>query len=395
MSSTKKTVTVTKRNDKNYNQKRNNTNRKKKKTKKPRAGNRRRNGRNRNINRNFSAKGHVEKRTEFITDISVSNQPNFNLAFNQSVNPGLASVFPWASRIAPNYDKYAIKHLQFTYKPMVSDYALPGQQGKVIMAFDYDASDPTPTTKRAMEDTATHCDGMAYQQRTMVCLPRELHKNSNAKYVREGPVPSQASILDFDVGQIWVATEGIIQNGKIGELWVTYEVDFRVPVLETDNSTPLNRVASTCLRTNLTQNSNQSSFQFQPAIYDNPYYDGLGIGPYPTKFNLAPGIYKIDVGTHFDPQGATELEIVGVNLYYGPRDQAFGSATPLGLPVVAHYDPITVSGTIYDVNVNEIDLCKNCVWIEDGTHTLWGAFATAFDGIDGVQVHNYINIVAV
>lgn len=77
-----------------------------------------------------------------------------------SCNPGQSQTFPWGSRIFSLYEEYEFTSLEFYYKREVSEFATNGQTGKVMLSFDYDASDPAPTTKLQVEDSRTHVDFM-------------------------------------------------------------------------------------------------------------------------------------------------------------------------------------------------------------------------------------------
>lgn len=297
---------------------------------------------------------------------------------------------------------------------MVSEYNLSGTKGKVLYAFDYDASDYQVNDKRGMEDTTTKADGMASQNLTMTCIPKELHKNSNAKFVRSGPVPSQASILDYDCGQVWVAVEGIPVPdtdlfSKIGELWVNYDVELTVPVLENDYQVPTNRVFSQFPHTNYYQEANPGAWR--QMIFDHPSaypsgpgnYDGLNLDKTPSEqpswFNLPPGIYMINLGTHVDAQGTSLVDNVQINLVRVKRGGLFNSAVPATTQAtVAHYLPVEVVSETFsisaDVDIDELDVKMSTCYIEDGTWTLYGAYYVNTVN-DACRLHNYITIVAI
>jgi hypothetical protein len=346
------------------------------------------------MNTVFKSNNRLESRTELIGDITVANQPAFNMAFNQSVNPANPVLFPWLSKIAINYDKYRFRKLQFHYKKQVSEYATAGTKGLVYMTFDYDATDPTPTTVKGMANQTTKCESMASQNSFLTCRPYELHANSNAKFVREGALPPQASLLDYDCGQLWVATDGVPENGKIGQLWVTYECEFSLPTYELEHTLPVNRKVYEILKSPFA-NYGQQVEHFQYMVFGNPIYDGLNIGDGPIKFNLPPGIYQIMIGAHFDATGNCEANHAAVAMQWGERGGAFGDSAIFGGAVVRSTLPIIVDGTSYEVNFDEWDLQYNTVWIEDGTKTLYGAFQCDYDGdADSLLVHPYVTIIA-
>lgn len=177
---------------------------------------------------------------EYVGEV-VSTSTGFVVLNSYSVNPGQSSVFPWMYRKAALYEKYQFKGLEFIYKPQVSQFATLGSEGKVILSFDYDASDATPTSKQQVEDTDPSADGMPYERISLKLSPRELHKNSDAKFIRPAGLPGGSDIKTYDCGVLSVSTSGIAANsGTLGELWVRYNCVLSVPLIESTTSAPTN-----------------------------------------------------------------------------------------------------------------------------------------------------------
>jgi len=157
------------------------------------------------------------------------------------INPGQASLFPWLSKQAAQWEKYHFNSLEFYYKPEVSQFATAGTTGKVIFGVDFDASDGVPTTKQAMEDTIPHTDCMPHNSMRLRLNSRDIHALYPTLYVRPGSLPGASDIKTYDAGNLNVATQGIAANtAELGELRVRYSVTFSVPVLETAAGAPAN-----------------------------------------------------------------------------------------------------------------------------------------------------------
>jgi hypothetical protein len=174
----------------------------------------------------------VVSHREFITDIFGATA--FTL-LQFPLNPGMRATFPWLSLMAAQYEEYEMLGMLVEFKT-TSANALNSTNtalGTVIIATDYDCSDPGFTNKQAME---------AYQYSTS-CSPAEsmLHpiecaKNQtvlNRLYIRSGAVPVGFDQRFFDMGVINVAVAGMQAAANIGELWVTYHVKFLKPKLPT------------------------------------------------------------------------------------------------------------------------------------------------------------------
>jgi hypothetical protein len=174
----------------------------------------------------------VIEESEYVGEVTVANQPNFNnVAY--AINPGNATMFPWLSTIAKQFEKYRFESLVFIYRKEVSEFTTGGQTGKVMMSVDFDASDPPPATKQQIEDTMPHADAMPCESFDFPIDPRDLlPSGTDAKYVRTAGLPGSTDIKTYDIGNLNVATSGVTVNTAVGELHVAYRVTLMKPVLE-------------------------------------------------------------------------------------------------------------------------------------------------------------------
>jgi len=110
-----------------------------------------------------------------------------------------------------------------------------------------DASDAPPATKTQVLDTdkTLLCHGMPCENFGMRIPGKLLHPTGLPFYVRPGGLPGASDIKTFDCGNLWVSTSGTSDNStKLGELHVTYVVEFSVPVLESTTTAPINNSVS-------------------------------------------------------------------------------------------------------------------------------------------------------
>jgi hypothetical protein len=128
--------------------------------------------------------------------------------------------------------------------------------GTVIMATEYDALDPSFTSKQQMEAYEGAISTVPYGNTChfVECAPR---KNPlETMYVRSGAIPTGADLHLYDQGNFQIATVGMQAANVIGELWVTYHVKFRKPSLPTPSGGELlyarfQGVINTCTAANL------------------------------------------------------------------------------------------------------------------------------------------------
>jgi hypothetical protein len=205
----------------------------------------------------------IVKESEYIGEVTVANQPNFQNIYTLPCNPGQSSTFPWLYTIAKNYEKYRFLELCFFYKPEVTEFTANVNTGKVILSADYDASDAAPATKQQMEDVDPHADGMPYQSIQLALDQKQMFQMSDARYVRIGGLPGSSDIKTYDCANFFLAVQGQVANSTIGELHVRYTVELSVPVIEDVAQAPLNYSVTSLQDTNA---SLTSMLGYQPLL---------------------------------------------------------------------------------------------------------------------------------
>lgn len=166
----------------------------------------------------------VIEHEEFIQDI------NGSVAFTTtglSVNPGIPETFPWLSTIAPNYESYCFDKLEFEYQNAVGSQ----NSGTVMLAVDYDASDPAPVSKvqiASYQDYAKENVWRSFVQRNS----RQNLMKRSSYYVRTGSLSANQDIKLYDVGNLFPSTQGMADASTVGELYVRYKVRFMTPQIQ-------------------------------------------------------------------------------------------------------------------------------------------------------------------
>lgn len=133
------------------------------------------------------------------------------------INPANANLFPWLSGIAKKYDLYRFKSLSFHYKPSQSTSI----DGNVYLGVDYNTLDPAPGSSDEFCQLTKWTTNVAWKP---MRITLDL-KGSNWYYTRSGPV-ANADYKTYDIGKFFVAVEGISTSTAVGQVYVTYEVEF-------------------------------------------------------------------------------------------------------------------------------------------------------------------------
>lgn len=145
------------------------------------------------------------------------------------LQPGIVGTFPKGSVKAALYSEWKQIQCEFYYKPEVSGFATQGQGGKVILAMDYNAGNPAPTTKQQVE-IMHRVDDMPYEKMALRLDSGSVNR-SDAKYIRTGPIPVDEDIKTFDGGNLWVCTIGQANANVVGELHARYTFRCTKPTL--------------------------------------------------------------------------------------------------------------------------------------------------------------------
>jgi len=148
------------------------------------------------------------------------------------VNIGQTGTFPWAAgMVKDRYEKYSFESLVFYVKREVSEFATNGTTGKVMLSFDNDASDSPPTNKQAVEDTDPHVDGMPCENIALAIPQKMLKRLIDGFYIRPAGLPGATDIKTYDIGNLFVSTQGCQNTSAVGELHVKYRVRVFTPIL--------------------------------------------------------------------------------------------------------------------------------------------------------------------
>jgi hypothetical protein len=168
---------------------------------------------------------------EFLGTVDGSIEFNLN---TYKINPGEPSTFPWLSGLASRFTQYTLKGLIFEYVS-TSAVALNSTNtalGSVVMATQYNSYDAAFTSRLEMDnhEFTTSCPPSEHSIHPVECdvseTPFRVH------YVRNYAQTGNADERLYDWGKFSIATVGMQAAATIGELWVSYDIEFEKPRLE-------------------------------------------------------------------------------------------------------------------------------------------------------------------
>lgn len=167
---------------------------------------------------------------EYLQDITATNA--FSIQ-SFDINPGLSQSFPYLAGIARNFESYRIHGMVYMFKSQSAD-ALNSTNtalGTMIMATKYDALGIDFNNKQGME--ATQFSSSARPSESQIhpieCAPSL--SSSPQKYIRSGDLTSaQGDQRLYDWGKFFIASQGQQATSVVGELWVSYDIEFINPL---------------------------------------------------------------------------------------------------------------------------------------------------------------------
>jgi hypothetical protein len=251
----------------------------------------------------------------------------FNRAY--PLNPGFAETFPWLSNVAQSYQQYRFHGLIFEFRPLITDFVTNGSPGVCVMATNYNSDKPAFTSRIEMENSeyavsVKPTKGMIHG---VECSLAETP--TRMLYVRTGEVPAGQDLRLYDLGLTQFATQGNPAQ-VLGELWVSYCVEFFKPILADDLGT--NGLSESINRSQVS-NSFPLGLVGVSASGDLP---GVSVSSTQISFGrlTPPGTYQVNLMWSGDTAAAytqPTIAITGglafVNQYFNGGANTFGTET--------------------------------------------------------------------
>jgi hypothetical protein len=233
-----------------------------------------------------------------------------------AVNPGQVATFPWLAKEALQWEKYEFISLEFYLKPEVTQYNANAAQGKVILSFDSDASDPPPLNKQEAEDVMPMADGMPYQTVTLNIPKFILHSHLDAFYVRPGNLPGSSDIKTYDLGNLFVSTIGQTQGvNNMMELRVKYTCKLMIPILENIAAAPQNNQVS--LFQSVTPQASGTTTVAATMLLGTVSFNGINAVNTTGSIVLPAGNYLLDASNTANDNNAGDQVTSKLDLQYG------------------------------------------------------------------------------
>lgn len=178
---------------------------------------------------------------EYVQDIISSSVASAFKIETFMVNPANAQLFPWLQSIAQNFESYRIHGMVFEFKSMSANAlnSVNTNLGSLIMSSQMNVLSPDFTNKQAMEnyEFGVSCKPSESLMCALECDPKLSTFGPWFNNRIDGNVANGDSRL-YDMAKFSIATNGLQGTSvNVGELWVTYQLEFQTPRLSSPDFT--------------------------------------------------------------------------------------------------------------------------------------------------------------
>lgn len=153
-----------------------------------------------------------------LTPLSTST-PGYDL------NPSSPNLFPWLSRIAPNYERFRFESIKLKFVPSQATTTA----GRFYAAVDYDYDDAPANSKITMMGNSTAVECPVWQEVTMSLDSKSLNRDLPFRYVNSTTKGLAVEERTAFSGFVMLAFDTTVAN-LLMDIWIEYDVTFVTPV---------------------------------------------------------------------------------------------------------------------------------------------------------------------
>jgi len=168
-------------------------------------------------------------KTEYLGDVYTSAVAGQFFSRTFDFNPGVFLI--WGSQLAQLFQEWRLDGAVVSFRSRSSSYTATTTLGTVMIAMDYNATNPDFTTKQQMQETSGSASCSIDQNCDCYIEADKAANVLKNLYVRTGSVPSGSDIHLYDLGKLQVATSGCAASANVGELYINYHITYTKPVV--------------------------------------------------------------------------------------------------------------------------------------------------------------------
>lgn len=142
-----------------------------------------------------------------------------------ALNPGNSKLFPWAAKIAHQFEEYELRGCMIQLRTLSSEFAANLSMGSVFMAANYNASQPPPVNKMQLENYEYANSRKPSESLIMPieCAPQN-NVQTHMRIADDEDYEGQDKLW-YDWCNIYIGSQGIpTAETPIAEIWICYEI---------------------------------------------------------------------------------------------------------------------------------------------------------------------------
>jgi len=165
--------------------------------------------------------------TDAVTGTFKTNYSMINPGLTQGMDALNNGEFSWLPAIARNYQRYKIHSLRHRYEPICGSATI-GTVGLMVL---HESRDTVPTSlAQFLNFSGAQCAPLWASQQIVENKTSLDTQPRNGRLVRQGAVPANESLMDFDFGYLVIATDDAVSNTPAGLVFVDVDIEFFLPV---------------------------------------------------------------------------------------------------------------------------------------------------------------------
>jgi hypothetical protein len=184
------------------------------------------------------------KHREYFGDLLIPEDPAVFDNSSYVIQPSNAQLFPWLARIARQYQQYRIRGMVVEFKSNTTDYAAAGPLGSVGIATNYNVADAKFDNLVEFQNSEF---AVVSKPSRNILHAIECHPSIGRGewlYVRDVDNENPSTVQDprfNDFGLLQICTSGLpgTAGQTLGQLWVSYDIEFAKPVLGSSDPGPV------------------------------------------------------------------------------------------------------------------------------------------------------------
>lgn len=234
---------------------------------------------------------------EFCTDVSSGATSTAFFISSTTINPVNSQLFPWLYKVALQFEEWEPQGIVFQYKPTSGTYNGTNQSlGAIMLATQYNMADAAFASKSEMDsyEYANSCVPFQGMLHPVECKSKMNPLGTYYCWPSTNGTPTGTGLATsaiYDLGRVAWASAGVAGTSTyLGEMWISYDIVFRKPRVNTTTTTSMYRFGEGAVNTAAAANPLGTG---TPIVYEDSLRAQISTPTSSTILMSKPGYYSI------------------------------------------------------------------------------------------------------